>query len=129
MLANFDSIDANGLCEICNQRWPEALTLEFKRELPAKDDKGRSEFMKDVCDMANSSGGDIVFGITDDAGSAKAVAPISDQDSDAAIRRLGQILEARIEPRLSGVRFRSVCVTDGYCLLLRVPASFVGPHR
>lgn len=127
---DFEGIDADGLKAICVEGWQESRSLDFKRELPAKDDRGRQEFLKDVCAFANSEGGDIIFGIMEIDGGARAIAPIATEESDTAIRRLGQVLDAGIEPRIHGVRFRALKFRDGtYALLLRVPASFDGPHR
>ena len=129
-ILDFDGINADGLKAICVEGWQESRSLDFKRELPAKDDRGRQEFLKDVCAFANSEGGDLVFGISEIDGEAKEIAPIATEPSDTAIRRLGQVLDAGLEPRIQGVRFRSVEFNDGtYALLVRVPASFDGPHR
>lgn len=129
-IIDFDGIDADGLKAICVEGWQESSSLDFKRELPAKDDRGRQEFLKDICAFANSEGGDLIFGISEVDGEAKGIAPIATEASDVAIRRLGQVLDAGLEPRIQGVRFRSVKFTDGsYALLVRVPASFDGPHR
>jgi hypothetical protein len=123
-----DDIDAKLLGEVCQDAWPESQTLDFKRTLPAKDD--RLDFLVDVCAMANADGGDIVYGVADAKGTASAVMPITGEHADAAMRRLGQILEAGIEPRLPRPDFHRVPLTnDAYALVLRVPASYVGPHR
>ncbi len=58
-------IDAVLLDQACAENWPESQTLEFKRQLPAKDDSGRVEFLKDVSALANAEGGDLVFGIAE----------------------------------------------------------------
>jgi hypothetical protein len=42
---------------------------------------------------------------------------------------LGQVLDAGLEPRLQGIAFQEVKVESGYVLVLRIPASFDGPHR
>jgi len=127
---DFDRVDADGLLAICAEQWQEGPLLDFKRELPSKDDRGRHEFMKDVCALANAEGGDLIYGIEDANGIAKAIVPIITEASDAAIRRLGQILDAGVEPRIQGLRFRAVRVEgDSYALLVRVPGSFDGPHR
>lgn len=123
-----DSIDAILIQQLCDEGCPESQTLDFKRDLPAHDDKGRHEFLKDVCALANSSGGDLVYGVEENSGAAKAITPCT-APADATQRRLGQILDAGIEPRLQGVQFKEIAVTGGYVLIVRVPASFDGPHR
>lgn len=117
------------LTRVCIERWPESMTLEFKRDLLGGSDKDKAELCKDVAAMANADGGDIIFGIDEDNGVASALAPIAAEPSDSAKRRLGQILAANIEPRINGLHLQEIAINGGYALLVRVPASFDGPHR
>lgn len=130
MLGSLDELAEWRLQEICDQRWSESQTLEFKSALPVPGDAGKREFLKEVCALANATGGDIVYGIQDVEGYASSLSPLQtgSESADAAVRRLGQILDSGLEPRLSGIRFVETPVRDGYVLLLRVPASFSGPH-
>jgi hypothetical protein len=130
LLARLDALDEQRLQELCVEHCPESGTLDFKRGLPStSDDEGKAEFLKDVCAFANSDGGDLVYGIADKNGGAEKVHPITSEAADAAKRRLGQVLDAKVEPRIQGLQFHPVEVTGGYVLILRVPASFDGPHR
>jgi hypothetical protein len=125
-----EAVDEAALRELVDEAWQESGTLDFKRELPRKDDKGRSEFLKDVCAFANSSGGDLVFGIDEKDGVAVGLEGIVDEPADAAIRRLGQVVESGMEPRIQGIQFRPVDIeSGGYVLVVRTPSSFDGPHR
>ena len=129
LLQRIDTLNEQRLQELCDERCPESGTLDFKRALPATSDEDRAEFLKDVCAFANSNGGDLVYGIADRSGVAERIHPITSEPSDAAKRRLGQMLDARVEPRIQGLQFHPVDVAGGYVLILRVPASFDGPHR
>ncbi len=130
LLARLDALDEQRLQELCTEHCPESGTLDFKRGLPStNEDEGKAEFLKDVCAFANSSGGDLVYGIADKNGAAEKIHPITSEAPDAAKRRLGQVLDAKVEPRIQGLQFHPVEVTGGYVLILRVPASFDGPHR
>ena len=128
--ASLAQINEALLVQVCKEKWPETTTLDFKAILPKGTEHDRDEFRKDVCAMANTDGGDIVFGIGEKAGKANAVVPVCDQAFDAAKRSLLQVLESHVEPRIEGLRFHEVAIpTGGYVLVLRVPASYVGPHR
>jgi hypothetical protein len=131
MLPNrLEQIDEAQLLTLCEQSQPESQSLEFKRELPGSDDEAKAEFRKDVCALANSDGGDIVFGIADHQGIAGALAPIQVSSLDPTIRKLGQILDVAVEPRVLGVQYYPVSLSaGGYALVVRVPASFLAPHR
>jgi len=121
-----EEIHTARLLELVSAKPPESQTLEFKRELPNSTDRGRYEFLKDVCALANTDGGDLVFGVADDC----SIVPIIGEAPDAAQRRLGQILDSALEPRLVGHRFHPVPIAaGGYVLVLRIPASFNRPHR
>jgi len=118
------------LREGCQQRWPESQTLDFKRELPAVDARGRNEFLKDVCALANADGGDLVYGIAERDGAASELAPMVGENLDAVRRRLTQIADGGLEPRVSGITMGEVEFADGgFVLIVRVPASFDAPHR
>jgi len=123
-----DRLDSDLLRRICEERWSESQTLEFKVEVPAPSDRGSHEFLKDVCALANSAGGDILYGVEEADGVAVGFRPIREA-IEPLMRRLGQLLDARLEPRLVGLVMKEVAVEEGYALVLRVPASFNGPHR
>src|ERR1700722_14955352 len=99
--------------EVCQQRWPESQTLDFKRELPGKDSRGRNEFLKDACALANADGGDLVYGIAELDGAANAPPPISNESIDSLRARLLQILDAGLEPRVSGIAMHEVLIDGG----------------
>ena len=116
--------------QICAEQWPETQTLEFKALLPLNDENARQEFRKDVCALANAEGGDLVYGISEQSSRANAVLPLPGTDFDGVKRRLRQILESRIEPRIHGIQFYHCALAGGgFVLELRVPASYDGPHR
>jgi Putative DNA-binding domain len=116
--------------QVCKERWSETHTLEFKAVLPKGDEDARQEFRKDVCAMANADGGDLVFGISEVNGCANAVLAINEAGVDATKRRLQQILESKVEPRIHGIQFHACPIGGGgFVLVLRIPSSYEGPHR
>lgn len=125
---NLASVDLSLLETVCSNAWPESPTLEFKRETPGTSDKDKHELLKDVCALANADGGDIVFGVHESNGSASQLSPIISEPVDALTRRLIQTIESGIEPRLVGLQIAHIVAKDGYVLILRVPASYLGPH-
>src|SRR4051794_20391582 len=125
-----ESISSKTLAQVCEERWPESQTLDFKERLPtAGDQKDRQEYLKDVCAFANGSGGDLVYGVAADGIGARALVPISQENADSAERRLRQLLDSGVEPPVTDVQMRAVPVDGGFVLIVRAPASFSGPHR
>ena len=121
------NIDASTLEEICRQQFSESATLDFKRAIPGRDGGGTFEIAKDVSAFANADGGDLVYGIDEKDGAASSVTPIVGESADDAERRLRQVIDASIEPRLA-VQVKAIEVGSGYVLILRVARSFDGPH-
>jgi len=128
LTTDLDSVSAELLNSVCGEQWPESATLEFKKEAPGQSDRDKHELLKDVAALANTDGGDLIYGVEEADGLAQALAPITSEAADSLERRIGQVLEAGLEPRILGIRMRRVDVGGGYVLVLRVPASFQGPH-
>jgi enamine deaminase RidA (YjgF/YER057c/UK114 family) len=123
-------IDEAWLQNLVSTRQEEHERLEFKLTLPARDGKGKHEFLKDVVGMANAAGGHIIYGIGEDDGAASKLAALGPESADAEILRLEQSLAASVEPRMAGVRLDPVALSGGgYALVVTVPRSFSGPHR
>src|SRR4051812_35707653 len=97
--AHLESLIDNGVTE--------SRTLEFKRDQIGANDEAKKEFLKDITALANTMGGDLVVGIEDDKGVAKALRGIPNP-SDPEIRRLDSVLQSSVEPRLHGVQMQPV---------------------
>jgi predicted HTH transcriptional regulator len=117
------------LREFVVEQVSEGMYLEFKRELPSRDAGGRHELLADVSAFANSSGGDLVYGIDED-GEGRAAAIIAQMgNADEEARRIQDVLMNGIEPRVPGLQVQAVPVAAGIILVIRVPQSWAGPHR
>jgi hypothetical protein len=125
----FSSLSEADVQRLCADRVAESPTLDFKRTTPGKDDRSKNEFLKDVCAFANGSGGDLLYGVDEFDGVASRIIPVTTESLDDLQRRLSQVLDAGIEPRLIGVQMRGIAVNGGYVFAVRIPASFNGPHR
>lgn len=85
--------------------------------------------MKDISAMANASGGAILYGIEENSAAAINLRGLAISDPDAELRRLSQIVDAGIEPRISGIKFSFFRLPDGDVIVVEVPESFDSPHR
>lgn len=134
-MAYTGQLDLAYIRQIVDAQIPEGQELEYKRDLPKRDQQQAQtrtdpmdEFAKDVAAMANASGGVLVYGLGEDSKTHKPVLhPIVDEDYDQASRRLHAVLDSYVEPRLF-VQFEEIQVPGGYVLAVRVPASLAGPH-
>jgi hypothetical protein len=126
---DLSTTSANDIEALVAARTAEGTYLEFKRDLPRPDAGGRHEFLADVSAFANSSGGDLVYGIDED-GEGRATAVVAQPgNADEEARRLQDVLLNGIEPRVPGLQVQAVAVAGGAVLIVRAPQSWAGPHR
>lgn len=129
LLTDLQAITEADLQRLVAEHEQEGPHLEFKRETPRPDNGARHEFAADASAMGNSGGGDLVYGIDEDAqGSAGAVAPFVG-NADVEARRMLDVLANSVEPRLPGLQIQPVSVAGGTVFVVRVPQSWAGPHR
>lgn len=131
---NFDAVTVADLEALIESGAPEGRTLEYKSGQYTWDveprERSRSEFAKDVSAMANTVGGHLIIGMRTADGAASKLVGMAGLDADAEIRRMDEILQGGVQPRLYGVRIRNLRLADGnQVLLLRIPRSANAPHR
>jgi hypothetical protein len=103
--------------------------IDYKQTLIGKAESDCHEFASDVISFANSSGGDIVFGIAAENDRPRDICGLQDIDPDAEIRRLEQIIVNSISPRIFGVSTKIVVLANGLpVIIVRVPKSYASPH-
>jgi len=118
--------DLEGLIGIAR----ESKTLEFKAEMPRKAESELVPFIAGVSSLANTAGGDFVLSVVAREGVAVAVPGFAIASLDAEKLRLEQALANGLEPRLPHIDIASIeCAAGNYVLVVRVPRSWVGPHR
>lgn len=125
--ANLDALLDNAV--------PESRRLEYKEELPGSNDDAKREFLKDVSALANSAGGDIIFGVKEKRDADGKPSGIADSilglsaNLDAEILRLESIIRDGLDPRLPGVQFKQIQgFPIGPVLILHVSQSLASPH-
>jgi Putative DNA-binding domain len=123
-----DKITEEDLNALKSTGVPESQTIDYKRDTYGNSDSDKREFLADITSFANALGGDIVIGIDEANGLPTAIVPITG-DIDAEVRRLESIALTGIEPRLTNLRIRPVPVTGGHVIIVRVPRSYIPPHR
>jgi hypothetical protein len=108
----------------------EGRTIEYKRDLPADSREGRSEFMSDVLSFANSSGGDLIFGIAESSGIPVELIGVDVADPDAIGLRFENICRDNIEPRIHPLQCKALGLANGRSIVIvRVARSWQAPHR
>lgn len=113
----------------------ESRTLEYKEKLPGNNDEEKKEFLADISSFANSSGGDILYGVPEKrihgktTGLPDVVRGLSNINVDEETRRLNSILQDGLSPRVLGIRIEPVHgFPEGSIIIIRVPKSWNSPH-
>jgi hypothetical protein len=110
----------------------EGTTLEFKDSRALQRDDGKiNELCVNVSALANSAGGQIIYGINENK---KTNGPIEVDSgvTDASITRdwISQILNARIKPRLPEYTIDPIPLSGAQLgFVITVPQSLIGPHQ
>jgi hypothetical protein len=129
MRYTLDEITAERLTSLIGTR-AEDKHIEYKQELPGKDDKAKAEFLKDATAFANTDGGDIIYGMAEVKGTASKFFPVENRAIDDAKNQLHQILDNGVTPRIPPVDIQPIEIEPGKSVLVvRIPASHLVPHQ
>lgn len=121
-----DKYDLEYLQNLIANKIEESLHLDYKASgALAKQDKKISEISKDVSAMANSDGGIIIYGISEDEKNEhlpKEIQPIKRKEFPK--EWLEQIIHGNIQPRLNGVNIFPISISDEEVVyIVHIPKS------
>ena len=135
---NFDDITKADIDLLVDNKVSEIKTLEYKQELPGRQDKDKKEFLADISSFANASGGDVIYGIKEavdengkKTGEPEAVVPLKGVNADEAKLWIEDLVRTGIEPRI-GIQVKGISGYGddgkGFVILVRIAQSFASPH-
>lgn len=110
---------------------PEGREIEYKEVLPGGSDDEKREFLADVSSFANASGGDIIYGIKQNAeAEPDTICGLNISASlDDVILRLTNIIQTGVEPRITGLHVEAIQLAIGKpVVIIRVAKSWASPH-
>jgi hypothetical protein len=124
-----EDIAEDDLIALIEDQVREGRTIDYKRELPGGNDASKKEFLADVSSFANTSGGDLIFGIAEVEAFPTEIVGLQSGDLDKERQRLENIMASGLEPRIR-YEIRDIkCGNDKRVLILRMDRSWSGPHR
>jgi len=135
MMVNKDieEITKDDLQALIDNEVSERKAIEYKQALPGNSDKEKKEFLADVSSFANASGGDLIYGITEDkkTGKPKSLDGLDAENIGQEITRLDNIIRTGIQPRLPSVAISPPISLENskLALIVRIPKSWTSPHR
>ncbi len=131
-----DEIGSEHIAVLVSQKVAERKILEYKERLPEGTEGAKKEFLADVCSFANSSGGDMVFGVRDQrdasgraTGIPEAIVGLSGINIAAERERLEAMIRDGIKPRIPSIQTREIeSPGNGPVVILRIGRSWIRPH-
>ncbi len=130
-----NSITKQDIDALVSNAVSESRTLDYKETLPGNSDSEKYEFLADVSSFANSSGGDILYGVREKrekgnpTGIPEAAEGLPGITVDTEVLRLDNILRDGITPRIANIRIIPILGFEkGPVVLLRIPKSWLSPH-
>lgn len=125
----FNKIDLDDLNNLIQNAVLEGKTIEYKEQLPDNSDSDRKEFLADASSFANTSGGDLIFGITSDQGVPKSLTGVGVTNIDAEKLKYEEIIRNGIEPRINFSIHTITVNHQRIVFIFRINKSWIGPHR
>lgn len=127
---NFEEVSVADILGLLDAGVPEGLSVEYKSQMYGNSDADVKEALKDISSFANTAGGHLILGIVETGGIPTGIVGLAGIDADRDIQRLENLIRDGIEPRIVGVRFRSVTLESGTVVIIgRIPQSWNPPHR
>ena len=127
--AKLDQIDESAVEGLLLNAVSESKTLEYKSVLPGFSDPEKKEFLADVSALANTRGGDLVYGVNEGKGIPTDIPGVVLLDPDRDIARIESLINSGIRPR---IRYETKLIKRASkqpVFVIRVQHSWNGPHR
>lgn len=123
------TISEADLRELISNQVVEGKNIEYKSILSVNTEEDKKEFLTDISSFANTAGGHIVYGMTEDKGLPLDLVGISMDDTDKEKLRIEGIIRDGISPRIIGVSIQVVRLENQKCaIVIFVPKSWSAPH-
>ncbi|MDP4092088.1 MAG: ATP-binding protein [Bacillota bacterium] len=124
-----ENINRDDLLLLVNDSVLEKKTLDYKEKFSGNSDSDKREFLKDITSFANSSGGDIIYGIKEENGVPAEIIGIYNEEIDSKIRWIEDLVRQGVQPRIPGIKIQPIDVADNKkALVIRIPKSWRSPH-
>lgn len=124
-----DRIDQDDLRRLIATKAAESVYIDYKAATYGPTGEQHREFLADLSSFANTAGGDIVIGMTEENGIPTGFKPFSDYP-DVELRRLDDMARSGLQPTISNLLMRAVSSPQGgHVIVVRIPRSYHQPHR
>jgi len=130
-----DQITISDIKRLVENEVPAGKALDYKRNLPNSNKEEIINFLVDICALANSIGGDLIYGIKEhknfEGNNTDILKNSGFEEStlEEFIKTYQNKIQDGIEPKILGIKFHKVQINSKYILIIRVPQSWTAPHR
>jgi hypothetical protein len=111
---------------------PEGITLEYKESLSLDKPEDKKEFVRDITAFANTRGGHIIYGISEDRnkGIPKKLCGIAIANQDKLKQCMENLIRDGTNPRIYGMQIGKPIGVDNdrFAVVIKIPHSFNAPH-
>jgi hypothetical protein len=123
------SISESDLRELISNQVAEGKNIEYKSILSVNTEEDKKEFLTDVSSFANTAGGHIIYGMTEDKGIPLDLVGMNISDPDKEKLRIEEIIRNGILPRIAGVSIHIVQLENqNSAIVIFIPKSWSAPH-
>jgi hypothetical protein len=132
----FDDITADDIVRLITDKTSERKTIEYKQALNIGNTDDKAEFLADISSFANASGGDIVFGISEERDASRkptgipgSIVPLVLDNPATVCGSIENLIRDGIQPRIPVVYVKHFDIPgEGSVIVVRVGKSWIAPH-
>lgn len=127
---SLSDITETDLQDLVTNKVMEGKTIEYKVSLPGNADQDKVRYLRAVSSFANTSGGDLIYGIDAPSGVPTDIPGLSGINEDQERLRLENLCRDGVQERVRNLNFKFISLATGVSVLvIRVPKSWNAPHR
>jgi len=126
---SLEQINKEDLERLIQNSVSEKKTIEYKIRLSLITEQEKGEFLADVSSFANTSGGDLIFGIKEENGLPKSIDGICLENIDSEKLKIESIIRDGLEPRIQTDIHTVNIDNEKNVLIIRIHKSWLSPHR
>lgn len=123
------------IIKLIENRIPENIYLDYKRDLNIDSSDERKEFLFDICSFANSEGGIIIYGVDEENNKDKSNTGIPGEiiglkipNADILIQKIESLIGSSVQPMITKLTSRILNISGKQILILIIPKSIGMPH-
>lgn len=128
---DINKINKDDLIYLLEYEVVEDKRLEYKGAFEPNNPEWKRKFLKVISSFANTSGGLLIYGISEEKGVPKKFEPLDIEDFDKTRIILQDIVRSRTEPIIPNLEVVTVDILDenNIVLIIKVLKSWNGPYR